>query len=250
MPEQLPPQVENEIFTENLRIISSTLRDNGVLGFCVGGLPITATLGKTVTARRPGNGTVTDFDYLGLGPDEKTILKTTEQLRRIGKTRPVFPDIGIEPASFQSTPVPPAPFKLLSGVRIDPRSRKIFLFYQGIEVEVPSETMRPQSGEINGVPFTIPPLKTLWWRAIERGGMLKLKDDTKLFGLADYIRKNCPDNPPDELYSSHLDFILKVNQQYPFYVNLYQMYWEIDRRLNGRISGASALYGLIALFRK
>jgi hypothetical protein len=110
--------------------------------------------------------------------------------------------------------------------------------------------MKPQLAQINGVPFFIPPLKTLWWRAAERGGAIKIKDDLKLQQLATVIRKTCPNNPADQLYAPHLDFILKINQRYPASISLYQTYWDIDRRLNGRFSGSSILYGLIALFRK
>lgn len=250
MPERMLATSEDEMYTENLAIISKLLNKNGIVGFCVGGLPIKASLGRAVTARRPENGTITDFDYLALGPDKATIQQTVAELKNIAQKRKFFPDIGIESAVFQSESVHSGPFKLLSGVRVDPLSDKIFLFYKKIEVEVPGQTMKPQLAQINGVPFFIPPLKTLWWRAVERGGAIKIKDDPKLQQLATVIRKTCPNNPADQLYTPHLDFILKINQRYPVSISLYQTYWDIDRRLNGRFSGSSILYGLIALFRK
>ena len=235
-------------FTENLATIQTTLEQYGVEYSLVGGLAVKAILGQPVLPFRE-NGTVIDFDALAFGPDLGTIQSALTELQPHTKQL-LFPELGMEPCIFG---IPRAegssPFELLSSMCVD--NGRYLLRYRDIAVEVPPETMAVQARTINGIAFPCLPAKTILYRYLTRGGVMKGKDDAKLTVLGDYIVKHEASEPSDFLYRPYLDFAERVRDHYPRAVQFYNFFWSVDHAVGGKISGSKGmLYSWISHFRK
>ncbi len=240
---------ELQQFTDNLSTVQESLAAHGVRYSLVGGLAIKAILGEAVHPRRP-NGTIIDFDGMAFGPNTEAIDAALSQLRPFSKGR-VFPEVGIESCIFGPAPQPhTSPIELLSSLRVDDHGN-FFLAYRDIEVEIPPETMEVRPRLLNGVAFPCFPAKTILFRYLTRGGIMKSKDDKKLYELEEYIVKHWDEEPSDHLYRPYLAFVETVRDRYPRAIWMYDAYWNIDQATGGRISGSKGIvYSLISNFRK
>lgn len=235
-------------FTDNLGIVQSVLEQHGVEYSLVGGLAIKAILGQPVHPFR-NNGTVIDFDAIAIGPKLETIQAALEELQPHTKQL-LFPELGIEPC-IMGAPEPKrsSPLELLSSLRV--AGGRYFLEYRDIQVEVPAETMAVQPRLINSVAFPCLPAKTILYRYLTRGGVMKEKDDAKLTDLGNYIVAHEADEPADFLYRPYLEFAEQIRDRYPRGVQFYNFFWSVDHALSGKISGSKGmLYSWISHFRK
>lgn len=235
-------------FTDNLETIRATMEHHGVEYSLVGGLAIKAILGQEVHPFR-GNGTVIDFDAIAFGPNLETIQSALAELQPHTKQL-LFPELGIEPCIIGTpTKTGGSPLELLSSLRKN--AGRYYLEYRDISVEVSPETMAVRPRLINGVAFPCLPAKTIYYRYLTRGGLLKAKDDSKLNDLGRYIVAHEADEPTDSLYSPYLDFVMQIHNKYPIGARLFDIFWSVDHALSGKISGSKgAVYGLIYHFRK
>lgn len=249
MPERPSKSVENARFTSNLKVIDTVLKKHGVSYSLVGGLALKAILGETVPARRD-NGTVYDFDAVAIGPDRKTIKSAMEELEILRKNDELFPEVGVEPIVFSDGPIHYSPLTTLSTMRKNFQG-DFSLVYRSVEVPVPKETMEIQEVDLNGIKLPVFPAKTIFYRYLTRGGLLKMKDDEKLAKLQRFITDNHITEPPNALYAPYIDFIIQIGQKHPNARSMFEIFWNVDRLLGNKISGASGfIYGLIHFFRE
>jgi len=242
-------EIENTQFNDNLRTIDTILKKYKIEYSLVGGLAMKAIIGEKVNARRE-NGTIYDFDAVALGPDKEAINDAMEELERAKKGKKMFPEIGIEPINFSDSPIPAKPFALLSSMRKNPRG-EYFFTYRDIEVAVPPETMRLETILLNGIEFPCFPPKTILYRYLVRGGMMKEKDDGKLIKLTDFIVAHEHDQLDDSLYAPYLEFAEQIRNRYPLPINVFDLFWKLDHLIGDGISGSAGfIYGLIHLFRE
>jgi len=211
----------------------------------VGGPALRAILGKPVQARRP-NGSIPDVDALILSrvaPEKVGQLERSFEWAR--RKIDHFPQVGLEQAEFGGGRRTPLQF--LSGLRVEDNS--FFLTYLDVEEEISWETLKPVVLSYGGVEFKSFPAKTVWFRYLVRGCLIKPKDCEKLDELATWIARNPEGQPPDELYAPYFAFAVRVNQKYPARTSLFEKYWQLDQALGGRISRSEGfVYGLKNLF--
>lgn len=249
MAENKSSNVENIRFTENLQKIDAILNRHKIEYSLVGGLALKAILGEAVPARRK-NGTVHDFDAIAIGPDSSSINQALTELTQVKGRDPLFPEIGIEPIAFSDKPVPYGPLTTLSTMRRDKRDR-FFLVYRDIEVPIASETMAVKRVKLNGIELPVLPEKTIFYRYLVRGGLLKMKDDDKLNLLARHISSNKISNPNDELYAAYMEFVSKIGEEHPLPLKLFETFWKADHALGELFSSAPGMiYGLIPFFKE
>lgn len=240
---------ENTQFNNNLRTIYTILKMHNIQYSLVGGLAMKAILGEEINARRK-NGTIYDFDAVALGPDKGTINDALEELERAKKGKKMFPEIGIEPINFSDSPIAPKPFALLSSMRKNNKD-DYFLTYREIEMDVPPETIKLETVLLNGIEFPCFPPKTILYRYLVRGGMMKEKDDGKLVKLTDFIVAHEHDQLDDSLYAPYLEFAEQIRARYPLPINVFDLFWKLDHLMGDGISGSAGfIYGLIHLFRE
>lgn len=248
---ELPPEIRRDLYIRDLKTIQEELAKTGIKYVIVGGIPLRAILGQDVQYARL-NSTTPDFDTLGLGPNAEAIEEAEKHVRSLSFANPLFPDVSIEPATFSDKPQHRGPIlstQFLSGLRINSKGQ-MFLTYRDVEEEIPPETMSPVEYTYGGISFPSLPAKTIWYRYLVRGGLIKPKDEAKLDALADYIRKNCPNDPPDELYKAFIAFSIRVYSCYPHALGLFEAYWKLDQLLDGLLSGSKILYNLKNLFTR
>ncbi len=238
---------EEHAYIENLKAISATLNSHKINYAIVGGVALNTILGLPFKHRRK-NGTLVDLDGILYGPDTETIKAAEKDLEDLSK-QPVFPELGLESATFGKKSRLFNPFALLSGLHVDSAGR-YFLTFGSIQEEIPAETMEITYRQYAGVTMPFLPAKTTLYRFLVRGGVLKPKDNEKLRALEEYIVEHADQEPPDGYYIPYLRFVERVREKYPISVNTYTRYWEFDRWIGGRLSGSSGfVYGLIGLFR-
>lgn len=214
-----------------------------------------AILGEKVNVRRK-NGTIYDFDAVALGPDKGAINDALKELGEAKEGKKMFPEIGIEPVIFSDSPIAVKPLALLSSMRKNTKG-DYFLTYRDIEVAVPPETMKLETVLLNGIEFPCFPPKTILYRYLVRGGIMKEKDDKKLVKLEDFIVANEKDQPYDDrlrddrLYVPYLEFAEKIRDRYPVSINVFNLLWNLDHFMGDGISGSARfIYGFIHLFRE
>lgn len=237
---------ENASFTQQLQFISDLLRERGKYSI-VGGLAVEALLGVPVSARR-ANGTLRDFDAVALGPNTDPIKKALDYFELHRSVVSLFPAVGIETVVASDEKTPSSRLTMLSSMRRDSKGR-FFLVYRGVEVEIPEETIQLNEVYLNGVPFSCFPAKTILYRYLVRGAIMKPKDEKKIFGLEKHIVSHWDKEPADELYRPYLAFAEEVRERYPRVVGAFDAYWRFDNWTGGRMSSDSGfLYKFIALF--
>lgn len=240
---------ENTQFNDNLKTIDIILKKHNIQYSLVGGLAMKAILGGKVSARRE-NGTIYDFDAVALGPDKKSIENALKELEKAKKGKKMFPEIGIEPINFSDSPISAKPLALLSSMRKNAKG-DYFLTYRNIEVVVPPETIKLETVLLNGIEFPCFPPKTILYRYLIRGGMMKEKDDGKLVKLTDFIVAHEHDQLDDSLYAPYLEFAEQIRTRYPLPINVFDLFWKLDHLMGDGISGSAGfIYGLIHLFRE
>lgn len=249
MAEQKRFSNEQRVFTANLSLIQQTLAQAGVQYSLVGGMAIKAITEGDIPARR-SNGTIYDFDAVAFGPDTQTIKRVLDQLAP-HTAKPLFPEMGLEssPIGLSINPNGSTGLEMLSSMRVD--DGKFFLVYKDIEEEVPPETVAVKTRLLNGIPFPCFPAKTILFRYLTRGGVMKPKDDEKLRKFEDYIVAHWDEEPDDLLYRPYLAFAERVRERYPRSISLFDAFWTFDHAIGDRISGSKGFfYSLIPLFRK
>ncbi len=238
---------KQEIFNNNLRRTKDTLEKWGVEWTLVGGLALKAILGEKVEATRK-NGTVVDLDGLAIGPNKFQINGALDELRTFSK-EPLFPEIGIEPCVLGPKPNGSGRLETLSYLRVN--AGNFFLGYKDIEQRIDPRTMANAPQKVNGIELPCLPRKTILFRYLLRGGVLKTKDNEKLVKLENSILDNWNNEPDDSLYKDYLEFAARIRETYPNSVRLYNLYWQLDHLTGDRISGSKGqIYNLIKFFRR
>lgn len=193
------------------------------------------------------NGTLVDFDGLAFGPNQYAVWAMLDDLDDAREDNPDFPEMGIESATFAAQLPPHSALATLSGLRV--HKGQYFLTYRGIEKQIPPETMQPKYRSINGVEMPVFPAKTILHRYTLRGGVLKPKDQVKTKRLQAYIQEHEADELSDEYYQPYVEFAQQIQDRYKLLVGLYKLFWHMDSKLGGKISGAKGwVYKLIPHF--
>lgn len=243
-----PIPVERDLYIANLKTISETLNNYGVLYSVVGGIAVRAILGKDVEYRRK-NRTIPDFDAQALQTSPHIIKEANNKFKELHKKNSMFPSVGLDSATLGTWKPNRNPFSLLSGLHID--NNRYFLTFRDLKVEIPSETVQTRQVSYGGVAFSCFPSKTIWIRHLTRGAsFLKKKDLVKLEELYRHIGLHHEDEPPDEMYTPYMEFVLKAIEKYPFVTDFYNFWWLFDSAVGGFFSGQEGfIYDLIEKFK-
>ncbi len=186
-----------------------------------------------------------------MGPDVQTLKITSSEIEQYRNQFKDCPEVGLELAVFSDKKATHhSPLELLSGIRKDSQGN-LFLTYRDIEVPISPETMKVVERDYGGVTIPTLPAETIFWRYYVRCGVIKPKDEAKIAELREYIEKTGGDHIDPELYKPYEEFYHLINTKYPLQAALTQFYWQLDKQVGGKISGAKGpIYDLIALLHK
>lgn len=246
MPERLSPQTEQELFNNNLRMLFEFLKNENIMYSPVGGLVLKTIMGENLSARRT-NGTIVDFDAVAFGPTQEAIDTTIEKVKAFRKEHLIFP-VSLEPVTIGQKVETRGLMKkisemigMLSSMRVVPEKEEAYLTYGDIEVEVPWETLQLKDRQINGIPYQSWSDKTIYHRYFVRGGDVqpKPKDENKLIALRKKIETSKSNELPDSYYVNYQEFVRAVSSKYKIKIQLYRMFWQLDKATDGLFSGSS-----------
>lgn len=251
MPEKHPSYcspLDQKNFIQYLHEVSELFAGSHLESALVGGIPLKVYLQQRVWAKRE-NGTDVDVDALAFGPDRATYLAVMKQIEMLKFGRADFPEIGLEAISFSPLPPRGKPFQFLSGMWRDPATDEYYLTYGKIRVQIPKETMETVEILVEGVPFQSFKRKTILERYKTRGGILKPKDLEKVAQLERAIALDPKGELPDSAYEAYHEFVFEIQEKYGAWLQAFRLFWLLDQKTNGRISGAKGLvYGMIKHF--
>jgi hypothetical protein len=95
------------------------------------------------------------------------------------------------------------------------------------------------------------PQETTLHRYQARMGYIKPKDSEKIEQFREHIQKTGGDGFNLELYQSYYDFCQKINNNHKLVIGMTKLYWDLDYKLNGKISGSNGfIYNLTRFFRR
>ncbi len=216
----------------------------------VGGVALRASMNQPVEHHR-SNGTITDVDMIGLGPNLYYLKRAKEEISKYKKSSPGCPPVTIEIVRFSDKPREIySPLEFLSGLRRDSHG-EYYLTFRSIDQRIPYQTMDVIPREYGGVRIPTLPQRTTLHRYEARMGYLKPKDKKKVEQFRDYIEQNGGDGLDQKLYESYYLFCKKINDKHPKVIELSQLFWNLDYKSDGKISGSSGfVYGLTKFFRR
>lgn len=237
-------------FLSHLKKIVDISRENQANVVVVGGIALRASMNQSVQFQR-SNGTIPDIDMIGLGPNPNVLHQTKDKISKYCHQHRDCPSVSLESARFSSRPKKfynPAEF--LSGLRRDDNG-EYYLTFRSVDQQIPYKTMDVIPRQYGGVKIPTLPQETTLHRYETRMGYIKPKDKEKIKEFKEYIEKNGGDGFDLKLYESYYDFCEKINKKHKLAIDITKLYWNIDYRLNGKISGANGLiYGLTKFFRR
>lgn len=214
----------------------------------VGGIALRASMNQPVQFRR-SNGTIPDIDMIGLGPNSKILHKTETHISQYCHQHSNCPPVSLESARFSDHPKRfYNPFEVLSGLRRDNHG-EYYLTFRGVDQPIPYQTMDVIPRQYGSVKIPTLPQETTLHRYETRVGFIKPKDKAKIQEFREYIEQNGGDGLDEKLYQSYNDFCQKINKKHKLAIKISQLYWNIDYKLDGKISGSDGfIYKLKQFF--
>jgi len=245
---EISPQRDE--FISHLSNIIGITQEKQIDAVLVGGVALRSAMEKPVEFRR-ANGSIPDFDMIGLGPDLEKIKPAIEEIKKYNESFKNSPRVTLEPVQFsdkkrESYPV----LECLSGLRKD-SSGRYFLTFRSVEQEIDPLTMTSVAREYGGVEIFTLPKETILYRYYTRMGYLKPKDQLKVEEFGQYIKESGGDNINPNLYLPYIEFCDRISQKHPIPIAVTKFYWNIDQKTKGFFSGSSGfIYDLIGIFRR
>ena len=237
-------------FLSHLKNIVDIGRENQANIVVVGGIALRASMNQTVQFQRP-NGTVPDIDMVGLGPNPDILRQTKSRISKYCHQNHGCPSASLELARFSNLPKNRySPVEFLSGLRRDGNG-EYYLTFRSIDQQIPYITMDVIYRHYGSVEIPTLPQETTLHRYETRMGYVKSKDSEKIEKFREHIQETGGDGFNFKLYQSYYDFCQKINNNHKLTIGITKLYWDLDYKLNGKISGANGfIYNLTQFFRR
>ncbi len=235
-------------FLSHLQNIVDISRENQANVAIVGGIALRASMNQPVQFQRP-NGTVPDIDMIGLGPNPNILHQTKNKISKYCHQHSDCPSVSLESARFSSRPKKVYnPAEVLSGLRRD-NNGEYYLTFRSVDQQIPYQTMDVIYRQYGEVKIPTLPQETTLHRYETRMGYIKPKDMEKIEKFREHIKQNGGDGFDIKLYQSYFDFCEKINKKHKLAIDITKLYWNIDYKLDGKISGAEGfIYKLKQFF--
>jgi hypothetical protein len=235
-------------FVSHLQNIVDIAQDKQANLVIVGGIALRASMNKSVQFRR-SNGTTPDIDMIGLGPNLTILHQTKKEINKYRKSQTDCPSVGIEFVKFSDHPQKIyKPSEVISGIRRDQHG-EYYLTFRSVDQPIAYQTMDVFIRRYGLAKIPTLPQETIFRRYEVRMGYVKPKDKQKIDEFEQYIKDNGGDGLDPKLYESYYLFCQKVNKEHSNALKLTKLFWNLDLKLNGKISGASGLiYKTIGFF--
>lgn len=251
MAEQLVFLEQRQQFLTHLQNVIGIAESNQAEVVIVGGIALRAAMGKDVEFRR-SNGTIPDYDLVGLGPNPDVLKKTNSEIANYRKSNPSCPPVGLEPVIFSHQPRTNfSILEVLSGDRRD-NNGEFYLTFRSVDQPIDRRVMNIYHRNYGGVEIPTLSQETILHRYKTRmGGYLKPKDFLKVEEFRQFIENNGGDHLDPNLFLSYVEFCRKVHEAHPVVIKISQTFWKLDQKIGGKISGSSSLfYNLIDYFHR
>jgi len=111
--------------------------------------------------------------------------------------------------------------------------------------------MTPITRKYGQVDIKTLPQETIYFRYLVRMGYIKPKDTTKVDEFKKHLDHTGGDSLDPSLFIPYINFADNMCKVHPHITSLTRLYWNVDQKLNGKISGSSGFfYNIIKVFRR